>query len=77
MFNDCNNKLVGAIFLLISSVLYATDRICHYLFMVATSNMGVVYEENSFSIDNWFNLILSIAFLLIGIFLLIIGNRKK
>lgn len=67
-------KIVGSIFLLIASILYATDRIGYYLLKVAMSNLGVSAETGY--INDIVTIVLAIISAILGIYLLLKPEKK-
>lgn len=69
------NKQIGAIFLLIASILYATDQICHSLTHVAMSNFGISIGANP--VNNWLTIILACISAILGIFFILKGIKNE
>ncbi|WP_313131309.1 hypothetical protein [Anaerocolumna sp.] len=67
-------KIVGSIFLLIASILYATDRIGYYLLNVAMSNLGVSTKTGY--INDIVTIVLAIISAILGIYLLLKPEKK-
>lgn len=74
MNSNSSNRIVGAVFLLISCILYSTDKICLNLFILSTATMGTVLDVGRF--NSALTIGLSVVFLILGVIFLLKKQTK-
>ncbi|SHO44037.1 hypothetical protein SAMN02745217_00445 [Anaerocolumna xylanovorans DSM 12503] len=69
MNTNSSNRIVGAVFLLISCILYSTDKICLTLFVLSTATLGTVLDVDPF--NSAVTIGLSVVSLILGVIFLL------